>query len=46
MLLEASGTKVVLPLDQMGNSEVGYMHIGAGRVILQDLWIEISALKD
>ncbi len=37
MLLDASGRTVGLPDGQMGNSEVGHMHIGAGRVILQDL---------
>lgn len=36
LLLEASGTHVGLPEGQMGNSEVGHMHIGAGRQILQD----------
>ncbi|HRD69051.1 MAG TPA: 2,3-bisphosphoglycerate-independent phosphoglycerate mutase [Legionella sp.] len=36
MLLDASGLPVGLPEDQMGNSEVGHMHIGAGRVIQQD----------
>lgn len=36
-LLEASGLSVGLPLGQMGNSEVGHMHIGAGRVMMQDL---------
>ncbi|MDP3561687.1 MAG: 2,3-bisphosphoglycerate-independent phosphoglycerate mutase [Legionellaceae bacterium] len=35
-LLEASGPAVGLPEGQMGNSEVGHMHIGAGRTILQD----------
>lgn len=35
-LLEASGSCVGLPDQQMGNSEVGHMHIGAGRVIYQD----------
>lgn len=35
-LLEASGEPVGLPHLQMGNSEVGHMHIGAGRTILQD----------
>ncbi|MCX7118027.1 MAG: 2,3-bisphosphoglycerate-independent phosphoglycerate mutase [Legionellales bacterium] len=35
-LLEASGPAVGLPKGQMGNSEVGHMHIGAGRVIPQD----------
>lgn len=37
ILLEASGTVVGLPNGQMGNSEVGHMHIGAGRVIHQEL---------
>jgi 2,3-bisphosphoglycerate-independent phosphoglycerate mutase len=36
VLLEASGDEVGLPQAQMGNSEVGHMHIGAGRVIPQD----------
>lgn len=36
ILLEASGLPVGLPDEQMGNSEVGHMHIGAGRVIRQD----------
>jgi 2,3-bisphosphoglycerate-independent phosphoglycerate mutase len=36
MLLEASGSVVGLPEGQMGNSEVGHMHIGAGRIIPQD----------
>ncbi len=36
-LLEASGTSVGLPPDVMGNSEVGHMNIGAGRVVPQDL---------
>jgi len=36
-LLSASGQDVGLPEGQMGNSEVGHMTIGAGRVILQDL---------
>lgn len=36
ILLEACGTLVGLPQGQMGNSEVGHMHIGAGRVIPQD----------
>lgn len=33
--LEASGEAVGLPMGQMGNSEVGHMNIGAGRVIFQ-----------
>lgn len=35
--LEASGLAVGLPPGQMGNSEVGHMNIGAGRVVYQDL---------
>jgi 2,3-bisphosphoglycerate-independent phosphoglycerate mutase len=35
--LEASGLAVGLPAGQMGNSEVGHMNIGAGRVVYQDL---------
>jgi 2,3-bisphosphoglycerate-independent phosphoglycerate mutase len=35
--LEASGMAVGLPDGQMGNSEVGHMNIGAGRVVYQDL---------
>ena len=36
-LLKTSGEHVGLPHGQMGNSEVGHMNIGTGRVILQDL---------
>ncbi|KTC78055.1 2,3-bisphosphoglycerate-independent phosphoglycerate mutase [Legionella brunensis] len=36
ILLDASGHQVGLPDAQMGNSEVGHMHIGAGRIIPQD----------
>ena len=36
-LLQASELFVGLPFGQMGNSEVGHMTMGAGRVILQDL---------
>jgi 2,3-bisphosphoglycerate-independent phosphoglycerate mutase len=35
--LEASGPAVGLPPGQMGNSEVGHMNLGAGRVVPQDL---------
>lgn len=35
--LEASGLAVGLPQGQMGNSEVGHLNIGAGRVVYQDL---------
>ncbi len=36
-LLEASAESVGLPAGQMGNSEVGHMNLGAGRVVMQDL---------
>ncbi len=36
-LLEASGESVGLPAGQMGNSEVGHLNIGAGRIVYQDL---------
>ncbi len=36
-LLNASGEDVGLPDGQMGNSEVGHLNIGAGRVVYQDL---------
>jgi 2,3-bisphosphoglycerate-independent phosphoglycerate mutase len=35
--LQASGPAVGLPEGQMGNSEVGHLTIGAGRILLQDL---------
>jgi 2,3-bisphosphoglycerate-independent phosphoglycerate mutase len=35
--LEASGEAVGLPAGQMGNSEVGHMNLGAGRVVWQDI---------
>ncbi len=34
--LQASGENVGLPDGQMGNSEVGHLNIGAGRVLYQD----------
>ncbi|MGH7832323.1 MAG: 2,3-bisphosphoglycerate-independent phosphoglycerate mutase, partial [Candidatus Binatia bacterium] len=34
--ISISGPDVGLPEGQMGNSEVGHMHLGAGRVIYQD----------
>jgi 2,3-bisphosphoglycerate-independent phosphoglycerate mutase len=36
-LLRTSGLDVGLPAGQMGNSEVGHLNIGAGRVVMQDL---------
>src|SRR5919198_637832 len=35
--LSASGVDVGLPDGQMGNSEVGHLNLGAGRIVLQDL---------
>lgn len=45
ILLQASGEAVGLPDKQMGNSEVGHMHIGAGRVIQQDFTRINEAIK-
>jgi len=36
-LIDASAQEVGLPAAQMGNSEVGHMNIGAGRIVIQDL---------
>lgn len=44
--LEASGSKVGLPNGQMGNSEVGHMNIGAGRVIYQPLELINHAIEE
>ena len=35
--LQASALDVGLPEGQMGNSEVGHMNLGAGRIVMQDL---------
>ena len=45
-LLEASEGNVGLPAGQMGNSEVGHMNIGAGRVVMQDLPRIDAAIAD
>ncbi len=45
-LLQTSGRAVGLPTGQMGNSEVGHMNIGAGRVVAQDLPRIDSAIED
>jgi 2,3-bisphosphoglycerate-independent phosphoglycerate mutase len=45
-LLEASGTRVGLPKGQIGNSEVGHLNLGAGRVVMQDLVKISSAISD
>ena len=44
--LEASGLAVGLPEGQMGNSEVGHMNIGAGRIVYQDLVKINNAAED
>ena len=45
-LLEASGLAVGLPPGQMGNSEVGHLNLGAGRVVMQDLVRIDESIKD
>ncbi len=45
-LLETSGFAVGLPEGQMGNSEVGHMNIGSGRVVMQSLPMIDLAIKD
>jgi 2,3-bisphosphoglycerate-independent phosphoglycerate mutase len=44
--LEASGEAVGLPPGQMGNSEVGHLTIGAGRILYQDLVRVSRAVED
>ncbi len=44
--LFASGENVGLPEGQMGNSEVGHLNIGAGRIVYQDLVKINKAIKD
>ncbi|MDE5969574.1 MAG: 2,3-bisphosphoglycerate-independent phosphoglycerate mutase, partial [Muribaculaceae bacterium] len=44
--LQASGENVGLPDGQMGNSEVGHLNIGAGRVLYQDLVKINKSIKD
>lgn len=45
-LLDTSGAAVGLPDGQMGNSEVGHMNIGAGRVVYQDFSRIERAIQD
>lgn len=45
-ILNASEEPVGLPKGQMGNSEVGHMNIGAGRVMYQELLTVDNAIKD
>lgn len=42
----ASGLSVGLPDGQMGNSEVGHMNIGAGRIIYQELTRITKAIEE
>lgn len=44
--LEASGEDVGLPAGQIGNSEVGHLNIGSGRIIYQDLSLISHAIKE
>ncbi|WP_330386543.1 2,3-bisphosphoglycerate-independent phosphoglycerate mutase [Tindallia californiensis] len=46
VLLEASGLAVGLPQNQMGNSEVGHLNIGAGRVVYQELTRISKAIEE
>lgn len=44
-LIRTSGTDVGLPADQMGNSEVGHLNLGAGRVVYQEFSRISRAIK-
>ena len=45
-LLKTAGEDVGLPAGQMGNSEVGHLNMGAGRIVYQDLVKISQAVKD
>lgn len=45
-LIDAAGAQVGLPAGQMGNSEVGHLNIGAGRVVYQDISRIYNAIED
>jgi len=45
-LLDTSGESVGLPAGQMGNSEVGHMNLGAGRIVYQELTRIGKAIED
>jgi 2,3-bisphosphoglycerate-independent phosphoglycerate mutase len=45
-LIEASGKDVGLPQGQMGNSEVGHLNLGAGRIVPQELVRISDSVKD
>src|SRR5687768_16527173 len=44
--LQASGPSVGLPWGEMGNSEVGHLNLGAGRIVGQDLSRITLAIED
>ena len=44
--IAASGMEVGLPEGQMGNSEVGHLNIGAGRIVYQELTLISKAIQD
>jgi 2,3-bisphosphoglycerate-independent phosphoglycerate mutase len=46
LLIHCSGSNVGLPDEQMGNSEVGHMHLGAGRTVKQDFTRISEAVAD
>ncbi|MCW8865803.1 MAG: 2,3-bisphosphoglycerate-independent phosphoglycerate mutase [Colwellia sp.] len=46
MLIQTSGMAVGLPDGQMGNSEVGHVNLGAGRVVYQDFTRITKAIED
>ncbi|MEE8214356.1 MAG: 2,3-bisphosphoglycerate-independent phosphoglycerate mutase, partial [Alphaproteobacteria bacterium] len=45
-LIQASAADVGLPTGQMGNSEVGHMSLGAGRIVKQNLGRVDAGLRD
>ena len=45
-LIHTEGRHVGLPDGQMGNSEVGHMNLGAGRIVYQDLTRIDAAIED
>ncbi len=46
MLIETSGMAVGLPDGQMGNSEVGHVNLGAGRIVYQDFTRITKSISD
>ena len=45
-IIECSGEAVGLPDGQMGNSEVGHLNIGSGRIVYQELTRISKAIRD